>query len=259
MPKSIWIAGGTTEGRELATYLLGKEVHVYVSVATAYGASLLPQGSNITIISHRMDYEAMAAFAGQHAIDLVIDATHPYAAVVTENIKQVCAAAAITYIRVIRPASQRHDYIAVSSMEEAVEVLGHTEGPAFLTTGSKDLAVFTTLPAYAERIALRILSSKASLCKALELGYDPSHIVCMQGPFDKDLNLAMFRHFHAAYVVTKDSGTIGGFEAKIEAAAMAGAKAIVITRAIENGEGCDAVCHLLDQYIKGNPMQRSKA
>lgn len=251
MPASIWIAGGTTEGRELVTYLLGKNVHVYVSVATAYGASLLPKGDNITVISRRMDAEVMADFVAQHAIDLVIDATHPYAAVVTANIKKICTAAAIPYVRVVRPTSHRHDYIAVSSMDEAVEVLGHTEGPVFLTTGSKDLAVFTTLPAYAERISLRILSSKVSLCKALELGYEPSHIVCMQGPFGKELNLAMFRHFHAAYVVTKDSGAVGGFEAKIEAAAEAGAKAIVITRTIEKGEGCDNVCRLLDRYIKG--------
>lgn len=53
-----------------------------------------------------------------------------------------------------------------------------------------------------------------SLAKAVELGYKPANVVCMQGPFEEDLNIAMIKHFNAKYLVTKDSGKAGGFEEK---------------------------------------------
>ena len=72
-----------------------------------------------------------------------------------------------------------------------------------------------------------------SLSKALELGYKPANIICMQGPFSELLNIEMMRKYNSIYLVTKDSGSIGGFEEKAQAAAKAGAKLIVIAR---NGE-----------------------
>lgn len=257
MLSSIWIAGGTTEGRHLVEYLAGKPVAVYVSVATTYGASLLPQAANVTVLIHRMDVRDMTAFIAQYHIGLAIDATHPYASIVTATMKQACRAASVEYIRVVRPVSHDRDYLAVASMEEAVEFLGHTEGTIFLTTGSKDLAVYTALPEYAGRIVLRILSSRQSLDKALSLGYAPARIICMQGPFSKELNLAMFRQYHAAYVVMKDSGRVGGFQEKIEAAKEAGAQAIVITRQAEPGENCREVCQFLDKWIPASPDELS--
>ena len=44
----ILIYAGTTEGRRLAEFLVKREVSVHVCVATEYGESLLPEGSNIT-------------------------------------------------------------------------------------------------------------------------------------------------------------------------------------------------------------------
>lgn len=252
MSLAIWIAGGTTEGRKLAEYLAGRPLAVYVSVATAYGASLIPKAPNITVIVQRMDYGTMASFMTERHIDLVVDATHPYAEVVTENVKKACAVTSTEYIRVVRSVSSRHDYASVSSMKEAVEFLGHTEGAVFLTTGSKDLSVFTALPDYAERIALRILSSRASLETALSLGFKAARIVCMQGPFKRDLNAAMFRHFQAAYVVTKDSGKMGGFEAKLNGARDAGAQVVVVTRDLEKGTDCQSVCRVLDTWLERN-------
>ena len=107
-------------------------------------------------------------------------------------------------------------------------MLSHTEGKIFLTTGSKNLPDFTAVPDYSERIALRILPMQDSLAKAVELGYKPANVVCMQGPFEEDLNIAMIKHFNAKYLVTKDSGKAGGFEEKISAAHKAGAELVII-------------------------------
>ena len=129
-------------------------------------------------------------------------------------------------------------------------VLSHTDGNVFLTTGSKDLDVFTHVPAYEKRLYVRVLPLRDSLERALFLGYAPGHIICMQGPFSTELNVAMFRQYKARFVVTKDSGKPGGFAEKQEAARMAGAQLIVVGRPPETGDSLqsvkarlDALCH----------------
>lgn len=235
MSPVIWILGGTTEGREIARFLEEKDVRLYVSVATDYGASLVPASPHCTVHTARMDYADMGVFLETNRPDLVIDATHPYAVAVTANIQDACRAHGVPYRRVIRPVTGDAGWVTVSSMHDAAAYLMHTEGTIFLTTGSKDLDVFTQIPDYAERIVVRILASQESLGRALSLGYTGSHIICMQGPFSTELNAAMFRHVRASYVVTKDSGTAGGFAEKAEAAREAGATLIVVGRKEEQG------------------------
>lgn len=232
---AIWIGGGTTEGRLLAAYAAGYPVSVYVTVATAYGAALLPKDRKIIPVAGRMDRADMKKFIDAHQFKLVIDATHPYAVNVTENMRRVCEDAGVPYFRIVRQRMTVHQATYVYSMEEAAELLCHTQGHVFLTTGSKNLHIFASIPFYQERLFVRILPLQQSLHHALMLGYAPSHIICMQGPFSADLNAAMFRHADADYVVTKDSGQPGGVEAKAEGARRAGARLIVVGRKEEAG------------------------
>lgn len=250
MNPTIWLLAGTTEGRQLAEWLAGKAATVYVSAATAYGASLLPQADNINIQGGRLDYEAMAAFAEQVHPDMIIDATHPYALVVTENIRKLCAAKHIVRYRIVRPAEEEDAAVVVSSAAAAVQWLRQREGNVFLTTGSKDLAAFTLLPQYAERVTVRILPVQDSLRKALDLGYHPSRIIAMQGPFSEDLNRAMFLQCRATFVVTKDSGRIGGYEEKAAAAEKAGARLLVIGRKEETGQRTEDMIAVLTAYLQ---------
>ena len=232
---ALWIIGGTTEGRELADYAGRKGIGTYVTVATAYGASLIQSWPSLVVCTGRLTEEAMERFLTEHAISLVVDASHPYASVVTDNCRAACMRRHILYIRVARPVSPHRDVLAVYSMEEAAMVLSHTEGNVFLTTGSKNLDVFTHVPSYEKRFYVRILPLRDA-----------------QGPFSAELNVAMFRQYKARFVVTKDSGKPGGFTEKQEAARMAGARLIVVGRPPETGDSLqsvkarlDALCHNL--------------
>ena len=235
MKQHLWIAGGTTEGRLLASYAVQCGLDAVVSVATPYGASLLPSSPLLTVIAGAMDRGQMEEFIRRQQISFVIDATHPYAKVVTENLRQVCMKHDIDYCRIVRPSTPWSRAVTAASMAEAAELLCHGTGNIFLTTGSKDLDIFTAIPSYQERVYVRILPLRRSLDKALDLGYDPSHIICMQGPFSEELNEAMFRQAGAAYVVTKDSGHFGGVAEKAAAAERAGASLIVVSRTAEQG------------------------
>ena len=51
MRSPVWIAGGTTEGRKLAHYADCCHIRAYVSVATDYGASLVPESPFVTVVT----------------------------------------------------------------------------------------------------------------------------------------------------------------------------------------------------------------
>ena len=234
---SILIFAGTTEGRELAEYLSRQEIRTEVCVATEYGGQLLGEDAYRTVHAGRMTADAMCAQMEELAEQadggvLVVDATHPYAAEVSANIRTACKVSGAEYIRLIRESSPADggELVAVDSVQEAVEFLKGTEGNILVTTGSKELAKFTELPGFTERVFARVLSTPEVAAACAQLGFTGKHLICMQGPFREDLNAAMLRQFDAKWMVTKESGKTGGFEEKIRAAQSAGARVVLVGR-----------------------------
>lgn len=86
----ILIFGGTTEGRIAADYLTRRQIQVHVCVATEYGEQMLTEHPNLTVSHRRMDQTEMEAWIQELGPRLVIDATHPYAREVTENLREAC-------------------------------------------------------------------------------------------------------------------------------------------------------------------------
>jgi precorrin-6x reductase len=97
-----------------------------------------------------------------------------------------------------------------------------------LTTGTKDLQHFIHLNEPDRRLYVRVLPSLESLQICLESGLPPAQIICMQGPFSEELNVALMRQFNIGLMVTKVSGKIGGFEEKAKAARAIGADLLAI-------------------------------
>ena len=227
----ILIYAGTTEGRRLAEFLVKREVSVHVCVATEYGESLLPEGSNITTTHERMDENQMIEFINEYHPSYVVDATHPYAIEVTENLQNACEKAGVPYLRILRDTgAEKSDCIYVDSMEEAIEYLEQTTGNILATTGSKELAAFQNLTDYKKRVYARVLSTAKVAHKCEQLGFTGKNLICMQGPFSEELNEAMLKSAGSRYFVTKSSGKEGGFAEKCRAARAAGATFIVVER-----------------------------
>ena len=244
----ILLFGGTAEGHTLARRLAQAGHPVTCCVATDYGRDVLEPQPNLTVRMGRMDQGAMEAEMGR-GYDCVVDATHPYAAQVSGNIRAAAKAVNLPYQRLLRPREEAGDVLWADSPEQAVEILETMPGNVLLTTGSKDLAVFAQMPDFKERLWVRILPSMESLRGALELGYPAAHIICMQGPFSRQMNTATLRETGAEILVTKDTGRAGGFGEKAAAAQDAGAKLLVIRRPTsETGLELDA---LLDKLIGG--------
>ena len=124
----IWLIAGTSEGRKLIKALEASNVDIIASVATEYGASLIEPQHNLKVIAERMDLAEMMNFIQNNKPDCVIDATHPYAVVVTKTIKEACDATNSQYLRYLRQESSTDDCIQLDSYQEAVEFLNHVDG-----------------------------------------------------------------------------------------------------------------------------------
>lgn len=222
----ILLFGGTTEGRELALWLREQGVDELTCVASEYGSELLPAG--IPCHVGRLDQQAMEELMAQ-GFTHVVDATHPYARIVTETVTAAAQAQGLPLIRLVRDGDVEGPWRQAESPEEAARLLLDMPGNVLLTTGSKELDAFAS-PELRLRCYPRVLPSVASLSRCLELGFPAKQIICMQGPFTKELNGALLRQYRISTLVTKATGSAGGFWEKVEAANEAGAELLVIGR-----------------------------
>lgn len=232
---NICIFGGTTEGRLLAKFLSDYQVEVNLYIATDYGEQFVKELSNINIHQKRLDKEQMIKLFSMNKFDCVVDATHPFAKIVSQNAKTAAEYCNIQYYRIVRQANKNKDCIYFDRVEDIAEYLNCTEGNILLTTGSKDLDKFTDVKNYEKRIFLRILPMESSLKKAIELGYSNKNIICMQGPFSEELNAAMINSIGAKFLVTKESAVTGGFNEKVNSCIKTKIKCLVLKKPEEEG------------------------
>lgn len=279
----IWIFGGTTEGRLLAEYCSREKIEAWVSVASEYGEELLQEelmesgnagnpdlnhntclakknlktvqaSSVIKVLRGRMDRYQMEEFIRNQGIHLVIDATHPHARLVSEEIQEACGRTGVRLERCLRAGGEQNkarDWVEVDSIQEAVSFLSSVSGVIFATTGSKELEVLCQIPDYQKRVYARVLPTSNVLKKCEKLGITGSHLIAMQGPFSTEMNTLFLRQTKAEWLLTKDSGRAGGFQEKVEAARENGTRVVVIRRPEEDGISLEEAMEVLKKADEG--------
>ena len=284
----IWIFGGTTEGRLLAEYCSREKIEAWVSVASEYGEELLQEelmesgnagnpdlnhntclakknlktvqaSSVIKVLRGRMDRYQMEEFIRNQGIHLVIDATHPHARLVSEEIQEACGRTGVRLERCLRAEGEQNkarDWVEVDSIQEAVSFLSSVSGVIFATTGSKELEALCQIPDYQKRVYARVLPTSNVLKKCEKLGITGSHLIAMQGPFSTEMNTLFLRQTKAEWLLTKDSGRAGGFQEKMEAARENGTRVVVIRRPEEDGISLEEAMEVLKKADEGNVGER---
>ena len=242
----VIVFAGTTEGYEISRFLGENQIPVLACVATEYGSKSLKESSTLHVQAGRLDENEMKELFSREKPELVLDATHPYAAEVTRNIRKACEEAEVSYTRILRTGSGQQNAVYVKDTQEAAEYLKGTTGNVLLTTGSKELAAFTSVPDYKERLFARVLSLPSVIESCQALGFEGRNLIAMQGPFSMELNQAMLAQYQCKYLVTKDSGKAGGFLEKIQAAEACGATVVIIGRPlVEEGLSLRECRHML--------------
>ncbi len=260
--KKIVIFAGTTEGRRLSEILADAGIAHTVCVATEYGEIVMREQTDadatgtkgqplVSLHRGRMDRQQMEEFLRNEGYEIVVDATHPYARVVTENIQS-----AVNTLRAMERETQFPIYLRLEreisetpeaedpdvsiryfeSNADCAKALENTDGNILLTTGSKELATYCASGRLYDRLYVRILPGRESLELCMEQGIKGRQILALQGPFSTEMNAAILKQYDICHMVTKNSGRTGGYQEKLEAAKMLGIPVYVIQPARKAGE-----------------------
>ena len=233
----ILVLAGTKDGRDLITLLDKAGYEVMASVFSEYGRQLI-QLTHVSIHAGPLDTEGLMELILSKKINMVVDASHPYAVNVSQNAMGACQATGIHYVRYERTTTPLPAYQAlhvVYDYDQAAHVAASLGKVIFLTTGSRHLQSFKAVTDVGgQRLIARVLPEPSVLQECLELGFLPKDIVAVQGPFSHDLNVALFKEYQAEVIVTKNSGQVGGSDTKMTAAMALGVPLVLIDRPIIN-------------------------
>ena len=252
----VLIFGGTTEGRKLAEFCAENGIWATVSVTTEYGADLLVRSEFLKAVVGKLDecqmVELLENENGPEQYALVIDATHPYAVEATRNIRRACERAGVAYERVVRGGVENDFGIYFDDLRDLIDYVNQEiDGCILVTTGSKELGRLCGIQGFSERCVIRFLPNEEMEEACLRLGYRKEQMVMEQGPFSIEQNCAHMRQFSVKYLITKDSGTSGGFEDKLEAARRCGVLPLILRRPVEQGVTLDEIEEkLISRYLR---------
>ena len=238
----IWVIAGTLDGRTLAVDIQERTGEdVLVTVVSQYGAELAAH-KGITVHTGRLDQQAMQNLIKEHNVRLLIDASHPYAAVVTATAQDAAKAVGIPFVRFERKEVPLPEYDKLHIVVDEVEAANlagklakENNNHVYLTTGSKTMHIFAKSEALQDcEVWTRILPTAEVLQMMEDLNVSPKRIVAVQGPFSYDMNRIMFHDTKASVVVMKNSGLVGGADTKLQAAMDLGIHVIVLIDPVLN-------------------------
>lgn len=143
--KKVLVFAGTTEGRELAELLADSNIKCSVCVATDYALELM-NDKRLDVHCGRLTEEEMEVLMRDGKFDVVVDATHPYAQIVSQNVRQAADKESISLIRLRRSTeSAEEGFVSFKTHEECSAWLSLQTGNILLTTGSKDLGSYAKM------------------------------------------------------------------------------------------------------------------
>lgn len=229
----ILFLAGTSDARALAIELKRKGLDLLATVVSDSAATSLTEHGIATQVGRLTEQEMMDLIQVKN-VQVIIDASHPFAEIVSQTAMAVAKIQGIPYIRYERPTQAFVDPLitAVETYEEAAQLASHHEGTVMLTTGSKTLVTFTKQLLGKEnlRVVCRMLPNIENMEKCEALGVKQRDIIAIQGPFSKALNKALYAQYETTLVITKESGKVGSVDEKMDAALELDIPVILIKR-----------------------------
>lgn len=200
MPRLL-LLGGTREALDLAQATAGSShLHTITSLAGRTRAPAQIPGE--VRVGGFGGAEGLADYLEAQAIDLLIDATHPFAEVMGHNAARACHVTGVPRLKLLRPAWKKETgdrWIEVEGAEQAAEALPGLATRVFLTIGQRDLQPFSRRPEV--WFLVRLIDPPAD---PLPL---PRHeLVLGRGPFAEADEIALMREHRIEALVAKNSG-----------------------------------------------------
>jgi len=225
MPKRVLILGGTPEATALAERLAKRnEIEPVLSLA---GRTKNPRVPDVALRQGGFGgAEGLAAYLRSESIDALVDATHPFAAIMAGNAAVAEKEADCPRLKLLRPAWEKtseDSWLKANDSTDAARLI--PEGArVLLTVGHKEVAPFST-----RADAWYLVRLIEAPPKPLPL---PNHDVLLaRGPFGLAEERRLIADKRIDCLVTKNSGG-AGMESKLLAARDAAISVIMIERPI---------------------------
>lgn len=220
----VLVLGGTSEASRLAGLLAGRsDIDSVLSFAGRTKAPLAPP------IPFRIGgfggVEGLVSYLAQHRIDILVDATHPYAEQMSRHAAFAAERAGVPLVTLSRPPWRPEEgdrWTQASDMAQAADALGRASKRVFLTVGRLQLEAFAAAPQHFYLIrAIDALDPPPNL---------PRHrVIAGRGPFALEAEERLLREEKIDVIVTKNSGGEAVF-AKILAARRLGLPVVIVER-----------------------------
>jgi precorrin-6A/cobalt-precorrin-6A reductase len=255
---NVMVMAGTKDAANIIKKLSStKKFNILATTTTHYGADIAKAAGADEIISKGLTLEELVEVIKTNDINILIDATHPFAAIATHNAIKSSKITGIKYLRFERPLEdlKENDLIhETSSFEEAAlkaaeltkDRVLHLAGVSTLNPIIKKID--------SSRLFARVLPSVDSIQKCIDLGIKQGNIIAMQGVFSKKFNKILFEEYNISLIITKESGETGGTLSKISAAVELGLDVILVTRPevaeLENNDIFTDLDEIVDFMLK---------
>lgn len=167
----------------------------------------------------------LADYLEEASIDLVVDATHPFAAQISRHAAAACAQSGRPLLMLVRPPWERAPgdcWIEVDTVAAAAAALPDTARRAFLTVGRQELAAFAALEGH--WFLVRVIEPPANGLPLRDYA-----LVAGRGPFTVEGETRLMRDHRVDVVVSKNSGGAATY-AKIAAARGLGLPVVMVRR-----------------------------
>ncbi|MEC4803761.1 MAG: cobalt-precorrin-6A reductase [Jaaginema sp. PMC 1079.18] len=235
----IWLIGGTRESRSIAEAIASRHFCCLITVTTPEARKLYPVSPFLEVWVGRIAAASLGEFVQQQGIVGIVDASHPFATIISENAIAIARHLHLPYLRYERPSTENSKVIYLDSFATLLESDYLANQRVLLTVGVQVLPLFRDWQSRATLFA-RILPSLDSLTRAIAAGMPPERIIALRPPYSAAFERALWQQWGITLVVTKASGKAGGEAVKQQVAEELDIPLIAIARPkIDYPQQCD--------------------
>lgn len=208
----LLILGGTGEANQLAAKAAKiDKIEVITSLAGRTQKPVTPIGTvRVGGFGGKL---GLIEYLQEQKIDLLIDATHPFAAQISFNAAAATAKLRLPHLMLVRPAWQQvagDNWLEVVNNEAAAQILPQQAQRVFLTIGRQELAAFAHLKS--QWFLMRMIDPPIA-----ETLIPTGKLLLEKGPFSLEHERQLLTEYQIDLIVSKNSGGDATF-AKIIAA-----------------------------------------
>lgn len=222
--RHILILGGTSEARQLAGRLANRsDLKVTLSLA---GRTAHPAAQPVPVrVGGFGGTDGLVAYLGAQSVDVLVDATHPYAETIAAHAAEAAARASVPIVALRRPAwtaAAGDRWIEVEDVAGAVAALGGEPRRVFLAIGRQEIGAFTAAPQHDY-----LIRSVDPVEPPLDVPH--AQYIMARGPFGESDERALLKEHRTEFIVAKNSGGQATY-GKIAAARTLGVAVVMLRR-----------------------------